>query len=148
MVADALLLPFSASPVVIATMYAGTVGWSGVPSPAIATGSPWTLLATSTATAPAVCALRIFVEKVHVPREISAILPVRLPAGRAAQARLSELPESTTPSGAVRSAETVAKSPEAAPNVAPPTTTGAPIKCGAVLAPAVSARAAEPGDST
>jgi len=47
------------------TMYAGTVGWFAVPSLAIATGSPAALFWTSTATAPALCAFRIFVENEH-----------------------------------------------------------------------------------
>ncbi len=41
--------------------------------------------------APAFCAFRIFSENVQVPREIRAILPVRLPAGDAAQASLRPL---------------------------------------------------------
>src|SRR5690348_8016565 len=125
------------------------VGWFAVPSCPIAIGVPPTLLTTTTATAPAFCALRILVEKVHVPREMSPILPVSEPAASAEHAVLSEVPESTTPSGAVRSAVTVAKSPEAAPKddggvVA--SVTGVPTKCGTVLAPAASARAADPGD--
>ena len=104
---------------------------------------------TRAAKAPAACALRILVENVHVPRAISAIMPVRLFAGKAEHAVLSPFtpPPETTPSGAVRSALTVAKSPAAAPYVFPPTVTGAPMKCPTVEAPAVSARAADPGDS-
>ena len=87
------------------------------------------MFATSTATAPAFCALRIFVEKVHVPREISAMSPVRLPAASAEHAVLRPLVvPATTASGAVRSADTVLKSPLAAPYVVPPTVTGVPMK--------------------
>src|SRR6185503_309452 len=117
----------------------------------MATGSPATLFATRTAIAPAATAFRILTVKAHVPRETSAILPARLPAGSAEQA-MPRPPTVgalvTTPSGAVRSSLTVAKSPAAAPTVLAPLVTGAPTKCGTVLAPAVSARAAEPGDST
>src|SRR6266446_4003340 len=125
------------------------VGWLAVPSMPIAVGVPPTLLTTRTAAAPAFCAFRILVENVHVPRETRAILPVSEEAASALQARLSEVPESTTPSGAVSSVVTVAKSPEAAPMEGfPVTVTGVPTKCGTVLAPAPRARAADPGDST
>ena len=80
------LPPTSASLSARLTMYAGIVGWFGVPSCPIAVGAPGTLLTISAATAPASCAFRILVENVHVPREITAILPVRLPGGRAEQA--------------------------------------------------------------
>ena len=65
-------------------------------------------------------ALRILVENVQVPREISAILPVRLPGASAVQAVPIPVtgfvaPSSTTSSGAVRSCVTVANSPDAAP---------------------------------
>ena len=93
-------------------MYAGMVGWAAVPSCPIAVASPATLFTTTTPTAPAVCALRIFVENVQAPREINAILPVRLPAGSAEQAVLSAPLLSTTPSGAVRFDETLAKAPD------------------------------------
>src|SRR5947207_2581917 len=106
------------------------------------------LLTTSTATAPAFCALRILEEKEQIPREINAILPVSEAPGSAVQAVLRAVPEVTTPSGAVRSVFTVAKSPARAANVRVPIFTGVPMKCGTVLAPAVRARAAEPGDST
>src|SRR5712671_2154209 len=125
------------------------VGWFGVPSWPIAVGVPPTLLTTRTARAPAFCAFRILVENVHVPRERSAILPVSEPLASAEHAVPREVPESTAPSGAVRSAVTVAKSPDAAPMEGLPlTVTGVPTKCGTVLAPAASARAADPGDST
>src|SRR5882724_2630324 len=95
----------------------------------MAIGSPATLFTITTAIAPASCAARIFVEKLHVPREINAIFPARLPAGRAAQARpRPPVLFETTTNGAVKSLVTTAKSP--------------------LAAPAVSARAAEPGDST
>src|SRR6266540_3271749 len=114
----------------------GTVGRLAVPSCAIAVGSPATLFTTRTATAPAFWALRIFVENVHVPREMSAIFPVRLPAASAEQAVLSvpvaEVPPRTTPNGAVRSAETVAKSPAAAPG-------DSTVKCPGPLLPAATA---------
>src|SRR5207237_7814104 len=115
------------------------------PSVPIAVGSPATLLTTSTATAPAFCALRILVENVQVPREMSAIFPLSEPAASAVQAVLRAVPEVTTPKGAVRSVFTVAQSSAAAPNTRPPVVTGAPTKCGPVLAPAAPARAAEPG---
>ena len=87
-----------------------------VPSLAMATGSPATLLATRTAIAPAVWALRILVEKLHTPREMSAICAARLPEGSAEQAVLNPfvLP-ATAFSDAVRLAATTAKSPVAAP---------------------------------
>src|SRR5687767_15210655 len=96
------------------------VGWLGVSSDAIATGSPATLLTTSTAMAPAASAFRIFVEKEQVPRGTSAISPERLPGANAEQAVLrpvagSVAPAVTTASGAVRSSVIVANSPEAAP---------------------------------
>src|SRR3954447_22610928 len=129
-------------------MYAGFVGWYGVPSWPIAVASPAALFTTIVATAPAVSALRIFCENVHEPREISAILPARLPAGRAEHAWLRAVPSSTTPSGAARVADTVAKSPATPGYAFPPTLIGAATKGPTVKAPAVSARSAEPGDST
>ena len=111
------------------------VGWSGVSSEAVATGSPATLLTTSTAMAPAACALRIFVEKEQVPRETSAISPDRLPGASAEQAVLrpvvgSVAPSVRTASGAVKSSVTVANSPDAAPKRPPSAVvTGAPTKC-------------------
>ncbi len=124
------------------------VGWLGVPSVAIAVGSPATLFTTTTATAPASCALRILIEKVQVPLDSTAMFPLRLPAGKALQALPSPpIVPVTTPRGAVKSASTVAKSPEARPIVVAPKVNGAPTKCGTEDAPAVSARAADPGDS-
>src|SRR5688572_32838147 len=101
----------------------------------MAVGSPATLFATRTASAPAATALRILTVKVHVPRETSATLPARLPAGSAEQAM--PMPPTvgalvTTPSGAVRFSLTVANSPDAAPTVVPPLVTGAPTQCGTV----------------
>ena len=82
---------------------------------AIAIGSPATLLTTTVATAPASCAALPW-RKTQVPRETTAILPVRLPAGSAVQAVLGPFTvPGTGASGAVRSASTVAKSPAAAP---------------------------------
>src|SRR5215213_185761 len=125
------------------------VGWFGVPSWAIAVGSPATLLTTTTATAPAACALLIFMENVQAPRERTAIIPARLLAGSELQAVPSPPTEPvTTPRGAVRSALTVVKSPDANPIVVALKLNGAPTKCGTVDAPAVNARAAEPGDPT
>src|SRR5215471_18952102 len=127
------------------------VGWFGVLSWPIAIGSPNTLFPTTTATAPASCALRILVENVHAPRVTSAIAPLRLPAGNAAHAVLRPFTPApkTTASGIVRSEATVAKPPIAPANVGPPNgVMGAPMKCPTVAAPAVSARAADPGDST
>src|SRR6266478_7456603 len=124
MVVLAPLLPTSVVRFERPTMYAATVGWLVVPSVPIAVGSPATLLTTSTATAPASCALRILVENVQVPREMSAIFPVSDPAGNAAQAKLRAVPEVTTPKGAVRSIFTGAKSADdAAPKTPPPTVT-------------------------
>src|SRR5260370_24634120 len=107
------------------------VGWVAVASPGMATGPPATLLATRTAIAPAVWALRILVEKLHTPREMSAICPARLPEGGAEQAVLNPfvLP-ATAFSGAVRSAATTAKSPITAPQVWPEAVTAPPMKCG------------------
>src|SRR5205085_4003224 len=144
MVAETPSDSFKARPVSIETPYAGMVGWFGVPSVAMPIGSPATLFATSTATAPASWALRIFTEKAHAPRVTSAILPVRLPAGKAAQAVFRPFTPAPvgTPRGAVRSLVTTAKSPLEAPYTWPPTVTGAPIKWFTELAPAVNARAA------
>src|SRR2546422_11607000 len=115
----------------------------------MAIGSPSTLLTTRTAAAPAFWASRILVEKVQIPREIRAILTIRLPPGRAEQAVLKPLVvPTTTPSGAVRSAETVTNWPAAAPKGAPFTVAGAPTECGAVPAPAGSARPPAPGGPT
>src|SRR5581483_7173304 len=98
------------------------VGWLGVPSWPIAIGSPATLFETTTASAPAFCALRILVEKVQAPRAIKAIWPVRLPPGRAEQAVFKPLmPVPLTAARfAVRSLETVAKPPEAPATVSAP----------------------------
>src|SRR6266478_8294743 len=123
MVVLAPLLPTSVVRFERPTMYAATVGWLGVPSVPIAVGSPATLLTISTATAPAFCALRILVEKVQVPREMSAIFPLSDPAASAVQAMLRAVPEVTTPKGAVRSAVILAKSPDAAPNTRLPIVT-------------------------
>src|SRR5690242_19671392 len=74
---------------------------------------------------------------------------MRLPAGSGAHALLSPFTvPATAASGAVKSALTTAKSPVAAPYVWPDAVTGAPTKCGTLLAPADSARGADPGDST
>ena len=110
---------FSAVPSASDTMYAGTVGSFGMPPRAIAAASPPTLFTTSTATAPASCAFRIFSENVQTPREISAISPTRLPAAGlfALHAVLSPLGVPvpvTTPNDAVRSAATVGNSPATA----------------------------------
>src|SRR5213592_3782718 len=67
--------PVSVSPVLSETITPGIVGWFAVPSWAIEIGGPPTLLRMTTPTAPAFCALRIFVENVQVPRGISAIAP-------------------------------------------------------------------------
>src|ERR687885_327881 len=107
-------------------------------------GSPATLLTTMTAAAPAFCALRILDENVQLPRLTRAILPVSDPAGSALHARLSDVPERTAWSSAVKFDETTAKAPVAAPTVLPPAVTGAPTKWFTVLAPAVRARAADP----
>src|ERR671931_2362869 len=119
-----------------------------MPPRPIAIGSPATLFWTSAAIAPASCAFRILTEKRQPPREIRAILPVRLPAGRAEHAVLRPLVvPATFASVAVRSEVTVAKSPDAAGTVRPPAVTGVAMKCPTVAAPAVRARSALPGDS-
>src|SRR6266542_4655443 len=124
------------------------VGWLVVPSWPISIGSPITLLATSTAMAPASCALRILAENVHPPREINAILPTRLAGAKAAQALLRPLiVPGTTARGAVKSDSTVANSPASAATVLGPAVTGVARKCGTVLAPAAKAREADTGDS-
>src|SRR4029450_6302370 len=102
-------------------------------------------------TAPAFCALRILVENVQTPRDSSAIMPVRFveigshamlsPVGAFVGAPVK------TASGAVRSLVTVAKSPVTPAAVMPSTVIGVAMMCPTVEAPAVSARAAEPGDS-
>src|SRR5215210_6338813 len=121
-------------------MYAGTVGWFGVPSVPIATGSPFALFTTRTASAPAFCAFRIFAENVQVPREMSAIVvPGVVMAGRAEQAWLRLVPDLITTNVPVRFSFTVGKSPAAAPYVFPPTVTGEPMKWPTVDAPAVNA---------
>src|SRR5688572_1985294 len=126
------------------------VGWFGVPSVPIALGSPTMLFATSVATAPADCTLRILTEKAQTPRETRAIFPTSEFAGSAAQASPSTpAAPVTTPKGAVRFVLTTAKSPTAAPYgvAAPSVVTTAPTKWGTELAPAVKARTADPGDS-
>src|SRR6266436_487424 len=128
MVVLAPLLPTSVVRFERPTMYAATVGWLGVPSVPIAVGSPATLLTISTATAPASCALRILVEKVQVPREMSAIFPLSGPVSAVQAVLRDPLEASTTPRGGVRSAFTVAKSLDAAPMIRPPIVTGAPTK--------------------
>src|SRR2546427_10978857 len=65
------------------------VGWFAVPSCPIAVGSPATLLTTTTPAAPALCALRILVENVQVPRSLTTIFPVGVPAGTGVQARVA-----------------------------------------------------------
>ena len=99
-----------------------------MPPRPIAIGSPATLFCTIAAIAPASCALRILTENRHVPRLISAILPVRLPAASAVHAVLSDVPLRTTPSGAVRFDDTFAKSPDTPAYVLPPTVIGAATK--------------------
>ena len=91
MVVETPSLAFSRLPSLSETMYAGTVGSFGIPPRPIAVASPPLLFTTRTATAPASCAFRIFSENVQTPREMSAILSVRLPAAglRALQAVLS-----------------------------------------------------------
>src|SRR5207247_4353788 len=128
------------TPVVFETMTPGIVGWFGVPSCAIEIGGPPTLLRTTTPTEPAFCAFRILVENVHVPRGMSAIAPAR--PLRAEQPLLE-----TTDSGPLTAADGP-NWPTAAAKLAPPTVTLIPMKWPTVTAPAVSARAAAPGDST
>src|SRR3989449_11768212 len=53
------------------------VGWFSVPSCPIAVGSPATLFTTTAPTAPALCAFRIFVENVQVPRSSTTMLPAK-----------------------------------------------------------------------
>src|SRR5947207_5630775 len=130
------LSPLSATSAVLSAsdaIYAGIVGSLAMPPRPIAVGSPTTLFTTMAAIAPASCELRIFSEKVHAPREIRAICPVKLPAAGlpspAVHALLS-FPAAlrTTPRLAVRSELTVAKSPAATPKVDPPTVSGEPMK--------------------
>ena len=99
------------------TMYAGL----GVENPAvrpIAIGSPATLFATSTTAAPAASAFAIFCENEHVPRLISAILPLRSvdSAEHASERPVAAftVPLVTAAIGSVVSAVTVGKSPVAA----------------------------------
>src|SRR5215217_1697353 len=100
-------------------------GWIAESAP-IEFGSPATLFTTMVTTAPAFWALRTLSENEHPPRETTAILPVRLAAGSAVQARPRPLVEPvTTPSGAVRSLDTTGKSPTAALYVVAPTCIGA-----------------------
>src|SRR5215210_571817 len=68
---------FIAAPSTSETIAAGIVGWLSRPSLPIALGSPGELFTTSTPTAPAASAFRIFTLKKQVPRSISAIFPVR-----------------------------------------------------------------------
>src|SRR5690242_12050769 len=138
----------SACPSTSETPYAGMVGWFAVPSVAIAAPSPPMLFATSTAAAPAAWALRIFVEKLHAPRETSAICPVRLVASAEHAVESPFVVPATTASGAVRSAVTVAKSPAMPGYVDPAAVMGVPTRCPTLAAPAANALLPEPGDST
>src|SRR6266487_866090 len=122
-----------------------TAGRSSPPPPslAMATGSPATLLITTTPIAPAAIALRTFVLKVQTPRSMIASLP--------------EAPGSTLVQPlewvSKRSYEAVGragKSPTAAPIVVSPPAgyvNGWPTKCWFVLAPTVMILRARPGDS-
>src|SRR5712691_671282 len=135
-------------------MAAGIVGSGVVPSLAIELGSPATLLTTSTPTAPAFCALRILVVKVHTPRSITTILPAWVPAAIAVQARVAALGSVAAAklfqfaSVALTAGLNGLKSPTAAWNVFEAAVTGIPKKWSFADAQAVIASAAWPGLST
>src|SRR6266540_1429637 len=124
-----------------------TAGRSSPPPPsfAIATGSPATLLITTTPIAPAAIALRTFVLKVQPPRFTTTTLP---------EASGSTLVQAVSWLLNHKSNELVGnggKSPTAAPIVVPPPAgyvNGWPTKCLFVLAATVMILRARPGDSS
>src|SRR6266699_514518 len=96
------------------------VGWLGVPSCPIAVGSPPTLFTTTTPAAPALCAFRIFVENVQVPRSSTTMLPAKGVPVTAAQALVAPAESAGLfqfASGAVTAGLKLPKLPPAAPNV-------------------------------
>src|SRR5207245_235951 len=107
------------------------VGWFGVPSCPIAVGSPPTLFTTTTPAAPALCAFRIFVENVQVPRSSTTMLPAKGVPVTAAQALVAPAESAGLlqfASGAVTAGLKLPKSPTAAPNVVAATVTRIPKK--------------------
>src|SRR5689334_1154905 len=119
--------------------------------PAIAIGSPATLLTTSTPEAPAAAALATLVAKVQVPRSRTTMRPAKGVPPRAAHAEVAPAASAgllQLASGAVTEGLKELNWPTAAPNVLEPTRTGMPKKWLLVTAAAVIARAAWPGLST
>src|SRR5216684_769169 len=107
------------------------VGWFAVPSCAIAVGSPATLFTTTAPTAPALCALRIFVENVQVPRSSTTMLPAKGVPVTATQALVAPAESAGLfqfARGAVTAGLKLPKSPTAAPNVVAATMIGTPKK--------------------
>jgi hypothetical protein len=130
------------APSAFPTMAAGIVGFGFVPLWAIAVGSPATLFTIRAPIAPAAWALRTFVVKSQVPRSMTAILPET-----AVVIAVQPFAGLVFAYPAVTAGSKLAKSPRAAPNVAPPwTETSIPMKCGLVVAPEVSAPNALPGE--
>ena len=107
------------------------VGWFAVPSCPIAIGSPATLFTTTTPAAPALCAFRIFVENVQVPRSSTTMLPAKGVPVTAAQALVAPAESAGLlqfASGAVTAGLKLLKSPTAAANVVAATMIGIPKK--------------------
>src|SRR6266545_1487516 len=103
------------------------VGWFAVPSCPIAIGSPATLFTTTAPAAPALCAFRIFVENVQVPRSITTMLPAKGAPVTAAQALVAPAGSAGLlqfASGAVTAGLKLPKSPTAALNVVAATMIG------------------------
>src|SRR6266851_542993 len=83
-------------------------------------GSPATLFTTTAPTAPALCALRIFVENVQVPRSSTTMLPAKGVPVTATQALVAPAESAGLlqfASGAVTAGLKLPKAPTAAPNV-------------------------------
>src|SRR5712691_1581403 len=107
------------------------VGWFGVPSFPIAVGSPATLFTTTTPTAPALCAFRIFVENVQAPRSSTTMLPAKGVPVTAAQALVAPAESAGLlqfASGAATAGLKLPKSPTAAPKVVEATVSKIPKK--------------------
>src|SRR5512140_2797588 len=113
--------------------------------PAIAIGSPATLLTTSTPEAPAAAAVVTLVVKVQVPRSRTTMRPAKGVPLRAAHADVAPAASAgllQLANGAVTEGLKELNGPTAAPNVLDPTVTGMPKKWLLVTAAAVIARAA------
>src|SRR5580704_8800061 len=98
--------------------------------------------------APACCALFSFTSKLHTPRRMNAIRPVRLPAGRGSHARPLWSSDATETRGAVIGVAELAPDPGIANAGLPPATVAEPANCRSFLAaPTVMAEGEVPGES-